>query len=128
MARRGGSFCPWPNERGLSTVWFHMPSMVPPLDEAITGFGEGWIAKNTWVVNRIDSVQAARDHIRLAAAVAIRPSRRRCGAEKAQGDSDRRHDESLVSAHGSLLCYQRARAAAGPKRSSSHREAFASMK
>jgi hypothetical protein len=77
--------------------------MVPPWDEAITGSGEGWIAKNTWVVSRIDSIQAAPDHIRLAAAVAIRPSRRRSGAGKAQGDGDCKHDESPLSTHGSLF-------------------------
>jgi hypothetical protein len=51
--------------------------MVLPLDETIIGFGEGRIAKNTGVVNRINSVQAARDHTRLAPTVAIRPSHRR---------------------------------------------------
>jgi hypothetical protein len=55
--------------------------MVPPLDETIIGFGEGRIAKNTGMVNRINSVQAARDHILLAATVAIRISHRRGGAE-----------------------------------------------
>jgi hypothetical protein len=41
--------------------------MVPPLDETRVGFGEGRIAKNTGVVNRINAVQAARDHTLLAA-------------------------------------------------------------
>jgi hypothetical protein len=77
--------------------------MISPLDETIVGFGEGRIAKNTWVENRIDSVQPARDHIRLAATVVIRPSRRRSGAEKAQGDGDCKHDESLLSVHGDFL-------------------------
>jgi hypothetical protein len=40
--------------------------MVRPLDETITIFGEGRIAKNTGVVHRINSVQAAWDHTRLA--------------------------------------------------------------
>ena len=62
--------------------------MVPPLDETIIGFGEDRIAKNTGVVNRINSIQAARDRTRLAATVAIRPNRRRSGAENAQGGGD----------------------------------------
>jgi hypothetical protein len=79
--------------------------MVRPLDETITIFGEGRIAKNTGVVNRINSVQAARDHTRFAAtvAVAIRPSRGRSGAENAERSGDCNHDEKLVSSHGSLL-------------------------
>jgi hypothetical protein len=48
--------------------------MVPPLDETIIGFGERRIAKNTRVENRIDSVQAARDHIRPAATVVSDPA------------------------------------------------------
>ena len=76
--------------------------MIPPLDETIMGFGEGRIAKNTWVVNRIDPVQAARDHIRLMATLAIRPRRRSCSAEKAQCDGGSKHDESLLFTHGSL--------------------------
>src|SRR5579871_4206879 len=104
--REGRSFCPWPNERGLLTVWFHVPSMVPPLYKTIIGFGEGRIAKNTWVVNRVDSVQIARDHTRLAATVTIRPSRRKIGAEKTQGDGDCKRDESFLSTHGSFLLEQ----------------------
>src|SRR5260370_25640991 len=99
---QGRSFCPWPNECGLYAVWYHVPSMVPPLDETIIGFGEGRIAKNTGVVNRINSVQAARDHIRLAATVAIRPDRRRSGAENAQG-GDCKCNENFLSIHGDLL-------------------------
>jgi hypothetical protein len=76
--------------------------MVRRLDETIIGFGEGRIAKNTGVVSRIDSVQAARDHARLAATVAIRPSRRRSGAENAQG-GDCNRDESQLSTHGGFL-------------------------
>jgi len=84
--------------------------MVPPLDETITSFGKGRIAKKDVGGKKIrgwasgfDSVQAARDHIRLAAAAAIRPSRRRSGAEKAQGDADRKGDESPLSTHGNHL-------------------------
>jgi hypothetical protein len=81
--------------------------MVPPLDETIISFGEGRIAKNTGVVDRINAVQAARDHTRLAAAVAIRPSRRRSGAENAQGGGDCKRDESLPSIHGGFLLFIR---------------------
>jgi hypothetical protein len=83
-----------------------VPSTVSPLDETIIGFGEGRIAKNTGVVNRIDAVQAARDHTRVAATVAIRPNRRRSGAENAQGDGNC-DDESLPSTHGGFLLFTR---------------------
>jgi hypothetical protein len=96
----------WPNESGLSTVWYHVPNMVPPFDETIIGFGEGWIAKNTRVVNRINSVQAARHDTRLAAAVAIRTNRRRSAAENAQGGDCKRHESHLFT-HGFLLLPQR---------------------
>jgi hypothetical protein len=78
--------------------------MVPPLDETIMGLGEGRIAKNPGVVNRIDSVQAARDHTRSAftVAIAIRPSRGRSGAENAEGGGDCKRDESHPSTHGFL--------------------------
>jgi hypothetical protein len=74
--------------------------MVRPLDKTIIGFGEGWIAKNTGMVDRINPVQAARDHTRLAATVAIRPSRRRRGAE---GGDDCERDESQFSTHDGFL-------------------------
>jgi hypothetical protein len=78
--------------------------MVPPLDKTIIGFGEGRIAKNTGVVDRINSVQVARNHTRLAAAVAIRPSRRRSGAENPQGGGGAcKRDENLPSTHGGFL-------------------------
>jgi hypothetical protein len=77
--------------------------MIPPLDETIIGFCKGRIAKNTGVINRIYSVQVARDHARLAATVAIRPSRRRSGAETAQRGGDCKRDESLLCTHGSFL-------------------------
>jgi len=93
----------WPNECGLSTVWYHVPTMVRTLDETVTVFGEGRIAKNSEVVNRINSVQAAWDHTRLAAAVAIRPSHRRSDTENAQGGGGRKRDESHLSTHGFLL-------------------------
>jgi hypothetical protein len=68
--------------------------LSPRLDETIMLFGEGRIAKNPGVVDRINSVQAARDHTRFAATVAIRPSRGRSGAEYAQGGGDCKCDES----------------------------------
>jgi hypothetical protein len=74
--------------------------MVRPLNKTIIGFGEGRIAKNTGVVDRINPVQAARDHTRLAATVAIRPSRRRRGAE---GGDDCERDESQFSTHDGFL-------------------------
>ena len=45
--------------------------MVRPLDETKTVFGEGRIAKNTGVVSRINSVQAARDHTPYAATLGV---------------------------------------------------------
>lgn len=77
--------------------------MVRPLDEAITVSGEGRIAKNTRVVNWINAVQVARDHTRVAATVAVRPSCGRHGAEHAQGGGDCKCDESRPSTHGILL-------------------------
>jgi hypothetical protein len=78
--------------------------MVPPLDETIIGHGEGRIAKNTGVVNRINSVQAARDNIpTLAATVAAIARSRGSGAEDAQGGGDCKCDESHLSTHGGFL-------------------------
>jgi hypothetical protein len=74
--------------------------MVLPSDETIIGFGEGRIAKNTGVVNRINSVQAARDHTRLAATAITRSRGSR--AEDAQGGGNCKRDEGLVSIHGNL--------------------------
>src|ERR1700676_1470044 len=85
------------------TVGHHLPSAIPRSDEA-KWVGAGRIAKDIGVINRINSDQTARDHIpTLAATVAIRPSRRRSGAENAQGGGDCKCDESFVSNHGGLL-------------------------
>jgi hypothetical protein len=81
--------------------------MVRPLDETVTVFGEGRIAKNSGVVNRINSVQVAWHHTRYAATVAIRPSRGRSGAENAQGGGDCKRDESHLATHGFLLLPRR---------------------
>jgi hypothetical protein len=77
--------------------------MVRPLDETVTVSGEGRIAENSGVVNRINSVQAAWDHTRYAATVAIRPSQGRSGAENEQGGGDCKRYESHLSTHGFLL-------------------------
>jgi hypothetical protein len=75
--------------------------MVPPLDETIICFGDGGIAEDIGVENRIDSHQAARDH-KPAARAAFGPG---CGygAENAQGGDDCKRDENPISTHGSLL-------------------------
>jgi hypothetical protein len=85
-----------------STVVLHVPRMVPALDETIIGLGDGGIAENVGVVDRINSIQAARHHI-SAALAAIGPSRRRSHAENAHSGDDCKRDENLVSTHGSLL-------------------------
>ena len=81
--------------------------MVPLLDETIIGFGEGRIAKNTGVVDRINSVQAARDHARLAATVAAITRSRGSGAEDAEGGDSCKRDESHFSTHGGFLLLPR---------------------
>src|ERR1700680_1245789 len=87
------------------TVGHHLPSAIPRSDEAKC-VGAGRIAKDIGVINRINSDQTARDHIpTLAATVAIRPSRRRSGAENAQGGGDCKCDESHLSTHGGSSCY-----------------------
>ena len=48
-----------------------MPTMVRPLDKTIAVCGEGRIAKNTGVVNRIDPDQTTRDHTRLAVTLGV---------------------------------------------------------
>jgi hypothetical protein len=86
------------------TIWPHLPSAIPRSDEAICCCS-GRVAKNFGVKSRINSVQAAWHHrpVAIATAVAIRPSRRRSGAENAQGGGDRKRDESLPSTHGDFL-------------------------
>src|SRR5258708_958096 len=86
-----------------TTVGSHLPGATPRSDEAKCVCG-GRIAENIRVVGRIDSYQAARDHIPTVAVAAVAIScRRRSGAENAQGGGDCKRDESLVSDHGGLL-------------------------
>jgi hypothetical protein len=42
-------------------LFFHVPAAVPQFDEPIFS-GDCGVAKNPWVIDRIDAVQAARDH------------------------------------------------------------------
>jgi hypothetical protein len=82
-----------------------MPSAVPCLDESINCSGEGGIAKNAGMINRIDSVQAARLHKPAALArvfAAGRPSSGR-DAENSWGGDDSKRDESHLSTHGGFL-------------------------
>jgi hypothetical protein len=87
-----------------TTVGSHLPNAIPRSDEAIC-VGRGGIAENFGVINRINSGQTARDHRPglAASTVAIRPSRRRSSAEKAQGGGDCKCDESHLSTHGGFF-------------------------
>jgi hypothetical protein len=87
------------------TVGHHLPSAAPRSHEAIWGGGCG-IAKDFWVMDRINSFQAARYHKpALAAAVAAITRSRRSHAENAQGGGDCKSDESLLSTHGGFLLF-----------------------
>jgi hypothetical protein len=76
----------------------HVPSVVSRLDEAI-GFGDGGIAENTGVINRIDAVQAARHH-KPASVVPIILSRQSRGSSTEDDgcrESNLRIGQHLVS-------------------------------
>jgi hypothetical protein len=79
-----------------------VPSAIPRLDKTICT-GDGGIAKNFGMVNRINSVQAAGYHIPAAiSAVAMLGCKRRSGAENAQSSSKGKIDEGFVCDHGDL--------------------------
>jgi hypothetical protein len=42
-------------------VFFHLPAAIPQFDETIFPSDSG-VAKNPRVINRIDAIEAARDH------------------------------------------------------------------
>jgi hypothetical protein len=80
------------------TVGLYVPSAIPRLDE--TKFsGGGGIAKDLEVINRVNSVQAARPHVSAGVRAAFRQNRRG-GAENA--GSDCKCDENHLSTHGFL--------------------------
>jgi hypothetical protein len=81
-------------------VGFHVPASVPRLDETENRPGKGGIAEYVGVIDRIDTVEAARLHKSAAVMAAIekRPSRG-AGGEHAQGGGGGKHDESLASTH-----------------------------
>jgi hypothetical protein len=65
------------------TVFFHLPRAIPRSDEAINFSGDGRIAKNIGMINRINSHQAARDHKSALAPIIVPCPSRRSGAENA---------------------------------------------
>jgi hypothetical protein len=71
------------------------------LDKPIIGSGDGGIAENIGVIDRIDSVQAARLHepAAMMAAIEKRPTCR-SRAQDTEG-ADRKRDESLPRARNS---------------------------
>src|SRR5216684_4353760 len=86
------------------TIGPHLPSAIPRSDETIC-VGGGGVAKNIGVVSRINSVQAAWHHRPVAIVIAVFAitSRRRSGAEDAQGGGNCKPDESHLSTHGGFL-------------------------
>jgi hypothetical protein len=92
------------------TIVLHLPSAIPRSDETKLS-GDGGVAENLGVMNRVNSGQAARRHIpaALVALVDVIPGDRRRDAENAQGGGDCKHDEGFLSAHGGLLVRCRSR-------------------
>jgi hypothetical protein len=76
--------------------------VVRPQDET-KGSGDGGIAENIRMVDRIDAIETAPVHMpaALAAGVAVRPSRG-INAESDQGGDSRERDTSFGSAHRSI--------------------------
>jgi hypothetical protein len=62
------------------TIRPHVPSAVPRPDEAICGSGGG-VPKNFGVINRINSVQAAREHKPAALARVVAAGRPSSGRD-----------------------------------------------
>jgi hypothetical protein len=77
------------------TIGRDVPSAIPRLDETIFS-GDSGIAKDLGVINRVNSVQAARPHVSTGVPATLRQSRG-SGAENAQNC---KRDESHLSTHG----------------------------
>ena len=86
-------------------IRYDVPSAVPRPDETENCSGEGGIAENAGMINRIDSVQAARLHKPAALARVVAAGRPSSGrdAENSWGGDDSKRDESHLSTHGGFL-------------------------
>jgi hypothetical protein len=87
-----------------------VPSAVARPDETENRSGEGGIAENAGMINRINSIQAAWHHMPAAFARVVAAGRRSGGRdpENSWGSSDdSKRDESLRSIHGGIPpCYR----------------------
>src|ERR1019366_1872804 len=77
-----------------AAVLHHRPSMVPPADESV-GSGDGGIAEDFGVIDRIDALQAARDHVPAPTKIVAERPRRRSATDDNQGAGDCKHGECV---------------------------------